>query len=382
MNAIAEPYVQIIEQPKQRGMRFRYKCETPFAGSIPGEHSTDTNRTYPAIKVMNFYGRVKVRITLVTKDELRKPHPHNLVGRDCKDGYYEIEFGPDDKILSFQNIGIQCVKRNEVRDAILLRMTQNINPFNVPQEALLRVEDYDLNVVRLCFQVFLPDSHGCFTIELPPVVSNPIYDNRAPNTAELRICRVDKNCGSVQGGDEIFLLCDKVQKDDIEVRFFKDSWEAKGTFSHADVHRQVAIVFRTPAYFKTNITVPETVQMQLRRPSDQEVSDPMDFKYLPIEKDPYSLQEKRKRTAAVFQKLVQDWRQPEQSKVVKYEPSHRSTSKKAHSCWLLFLVSCLSSICIIFIQVIQEPFRYLNEEMMSQQAKKINIAGIEFILKS
>ncbi len=34
----------------------------------------------------------------------------------------------------------------------------------------------------------------------------------APNTAELRICRVNKNSGSVKGGEEIFLLCDKVQK--------------------------------------------------------------------------------------------------------------------------------------------------------------------------
>lgn len=34
----------------------------------------------------------------------------------------------------------------------------------------------------------------------------------APNTAELRICRVNRNSGCVKGGDEIFLLCDKVQK--------------------------------------------------------------------------------------------------------------------------------------------------------------------------
>lgn len=34
----------------------------------------------------------------------------------------------------------------------------------------------------------------------------------APNTAELRICRVNRNSGTVKGGDEIFLLCDKVQK--------------------------------------------------------------------------------------------------------------------------------------------------------------------------
>lgn len=45
------PYIEIIEQPKQRGMRFRYKCEGRSAGSIPGEKSNDTTKTHPAIKV-------------------------------------------------------------------------------------------------------------------------------------------------------------------------------------------------------------------------------------------------------------------------------------------------------------------------------------------
>uniref|UniRef100_A0A8C2S3V8 RHD domain-containing protein n=1 Tax=Capra hircus TaxID=9925 RepID=A0A8C2S3V8_CAPHI len=45
------PYVEIIEQPKQRGMRFRYKCEGRSAGSIPGERSTDTTKTHPTIKL-------------------------------------------------------------------------------------------------------------------------------------------------------------------------------------------------------------------------------------------------------------------------------------------------------------------------------------------
>lgn len=37
----------------------------------------------------------------------------------------------------------------------------------------------------------------------------------APNTAELKICRVNSNSGGCKGGDEIFLLCDKVQKGSI-----------------------------------------------------------------------------------------------------------------------------------------------------------------------
>ncbi|XP_006122239.1 proto-oncogene c-Rel isoform X1 [Pelodiscus sinensis] len=304
----SEPCVEIFEQPRQRGMRFRYKCEGRSAGSIPGERSTDSNKTYPSIEVLNFDGKVKVRITLVTKNEPYKPHPHDLVGKDCRDGYYEAEFGRDRRVLSFQNLGIQCVKKRDLKESICSRIARKINPFSVPEEQLHSVDEYDLNVVRLCFQVFLPDEHGNCALPLPPVVSNPIYDNRAPNTAELRICRVNKNCGSVKGGDEIFLLCDKVQKDDIEVRFVLNDWEAKGSFSQADVHRQVAIVFKTPPFYK-DITEPVTVKMQLRRPSDQEVSEPMDFRYLPDEKDPYGNKAKRQRqvSALTFQKLMQEY---------------------------------------------------------------------------
>jgi len=34
----------------------------------------------------------------------------------------------------------------------------------------------DLNVVRLCFQVFLPDDSGKISRIVPPVVSLPIHD--------------------------------------------------------------------------------------------------------------------------------------------------------------------------------------------------------------
>ncbi|KAJ8248032.1 hypothetical protein GJAV_G00237440 [Gymnothorax javanicus] len=292
---VGEPSVQIFEEPKQRGMRFRYKCEGRSAGSIPGERSTDNNRTYPSIQILNFTGKGKVRVSLVTKTEPYRPHPHDLVGKDCKDGYYEAEFGPERRVIAFQNLGIQCVRRREVKEAIMQRISRHINPFNVSRDHLLQTEEYNLNVVRLCFQVFLQDESGQYSRALPPIVSNPIFDNRAPNTAELRICRVNKNSGSVRGGDEIFLLCDKVQKDDIEVRFFTHNWEAKGSFSQADVHRQVAIVFKTPAYFDTSITGPITVRMQLRRPTDQEVSEAMEFRYLPDDKDPYGCQEKKRR---------------------------------------------------------------------------------------
>ncbi|TRY65506.1 hypothetical protein DNTS_021731 [Danionella cerebrum] len=308
--SVAPPYVEIIEQPKARGMRFRYKCEGRSAGSIPGEKSNDTTKTHPAIKIHNFSGPIRVRISLVTKSQPYKPHPHELVGKECKHGFYEADL-QERRIHSFQNLGIQCVKKKDVAEAISCRLQTQNNPFNVPEPKIWE-EEYDLNAVRLCFQVSITLSSGEL-VALEPVVSQPIYDNRrlsdtqtylrAPNTAELKICRVNRNSGSCLGGDEIFLLCDKVQKEDIEVRFFLDSWEGRGSFSQADVHRQVAIVFRTPPFRDTNLRQPIRVRMQLRRPSDREISEPLDFQYLPADPDEHRLMEKRKRTEGMLQNL-------------------------------------------------------------------------------
>ncbi|XP_051049622.1 transcription factor p65 isoform X2 [Phodopus roborovskii] len=282
-------------------MRFRYKCEGRSAGSIPGERSTDTTKTHPTIKINGYTGPGTVRISLVTKDPPHRPHPHELVGKDCRDGFYEAELCPDRCIHSFQNLGIQCVKKRDLEQAISQRIQTNNNPFQVPIEE--QRGDYDLNAVRLCFQVTVRDPSGR-PLRLTPVLSHPIFDNRAPNTAELKICRVNRNSGSCLGGDEIFLLCDKVQKEDIEVYFTGPGWEARGSFSQADVHRQVAIVFRTPPYADPSLQAPVRVSMQLRRPSDRELSEPMEFQYLPDTDDRHRIEEKRKRTYETFKSIM------------------------------------------------------------------------------
>ncbi|XP_054580930.1 transcription factor p65 isoform X3 [Eptesicus fuscus] len=282
-------------------MRFRYKCEGRSAGSIPGERSTDTTKTHPTIKINGYTGPGTVRISLVTKDPPHRPHPHELVGKDCRDGFYEAELCPDRCIHSFQNLGIQCVKKRDLEQAISQRIQTNNNPFQVPIEE--QRGDYDLNAVRLCFQVTVRDPSGR-PLRLSPVLSHPIFDNRAPNTAELKICRVNRNSGSCLGGDEIFLLCDKVQKEDIEVYFTGPGWEARGSFSQADVHRQVAIVFRTPPYADPTLQAPVRVSMQLRRPSDRELSEPMEFQYLPDTDDRHRIEEKRKRTYETFKSIM------------------------------------------------------------------------------
>lgn len=48
---LQKPRLAVVEEPKQRGMRFRYECEGRSAGSILGTSSTETNKTQPAVEV-------------------------------------------------------------------------------------------------------------------------------------------------------------------------------------------------------------------------------------------------------------------------------------------------------------------------------------------
>lgn len=49
-------------------------------------------------QVNNYRGPGRVRVSLVTKDPPHRPHPHELVGKDCKDGFYEAELCPERSI--------------------------------------------------------------------------------------------------------------------------------------------------------------------------------------------------------------------------------------------------------------------------------------------
>lgn len=69
--------------------------------------------------------------------------------------------------------------------------------------------------------------------------------------------------------------------DDIEIIFRRGSWKANGEFAQTDVHRQIAIVFKTPPYQDQDITEEVEVSISLRRISDQMESEPIGFTYLP-----------------------------------------------------------------------------------------------------
>ncbi|XP_067899628.1 nuclear factor NF-kappa-B p105 subunit-like isoform X3 [Heterodontus francisci] len=319
-----DPYIEIIEQPKQRGFRFRYGCEGPSHGGLPGVSSEKNKKTYPTVKIHNYTGSAKIVVQLVTIDEPPLLHVHSLVGRQCENGICVIQMDSEDMIASFPNLGILHVPKKDVvaiiEERLIKAWTSDTGNVSIPngnneneielqqkqlqkdreriyQEAQKQTKYMDLSVVRLMFTPYIPGSDGKFTRRLSSVISDPIYDSKAPNASSLRIVRMAKTAGSVMGGDEVFLLCDKVQKDDIQVRFYQEDesghiWEAFGKFGAADVHRQFAIVFKTPKYFDIHITKPISVFVQLRRRSDGETSQPKPFIYYPHTKDKEQIQKK------------------------------------------------------------------------------------------
>lgn len=79
---------------------------------------------------MGYKGRAVVVVSCVTKDRPFRPHPHNLVGRDnCKRGICTIEINNESMTASFQNLGIQCVKRKDIDEALKVREEIRVDPF-------------------------------------------------------------------------------------------------------------------------------------------------------------------------------------------------------------------------------------------------------------
>uniref|UniRef100_A0A8C8CUF9 RHD domain-containing protein n=1 Tax=Oncorhynchus tshawytscha TaxID=74940 RepID=A0A8C8CUF9_ONCTS len=330
------PYLEIIEQPKQRGFRFRYGCEGPSHGGLPGASSEKNRKSYPQVKICNYQGLARVVVQLVTNSKDAHLHAHSLVGKQCDKGICITDQQPKDSSISFPNLGILHVTKKNVIKTLEDRMTEAyrvgyncgivIHPeidaiqgeVRIPREltdhqrsmicsaATKQAKEMDLSVVRLMFTAFLPDSDGGFSRRLDPVISDPIFDSKAPNASNLKIVRMDRTAGCVTGGEEVYLLCDKVQKDDIQVRFYEDdetglTWEAFGDFSPTDVHRQFAIVFKTPKYRDLNLQKPTSVFVQLKRKSDNETSEPKPFTYHPQIIDKEEVQRKRQKTLPNFQ---------------------------------------------------------------------------------
>merc|ERR1711892_307175 len=288
-----KPSVRVLEQPASHKLRFRYQCEGRGAGALQGQSSTSEKKTFPKIQILGCKGPAVVVVSCVTHDtDPPRAHPHNLVspasiGWDgCKKGVCTVNVNNDDMTVEFQHLGIQCVRKKDIGEALKQRQEIRVDPFRQGFSHAESSGSIDLNAVKLCFQVFLenPNTPGKYTVILPPVCSKPIFDAKAKK--ELQIMDISDNSSPAEGQKKIIILCERVARDDIKVKFYDTmtGWEDWGDFNAADVHKQYAISLKTPRFEHQDIQESRKVLMELVKPSDGSSSDPLDFYFVPNER--------------------------------------------------------------------------------------------------
>ncbi|NP_001036896.1 embryonic polarity protein dorsal isoform B [Bombyx mori] len=322
------PSVVIVEQPASKALRFRYKCEGRSAGSLPGVSSTPENKTYPTIKICSYKGPATIVVSCVNKDPPFKPHPHNLVGRErCDRGVCSVrtDVTEDNNEYQFRNLGIQCVKRKDIVAELRLREELRVDPFRTGFDHRSHTQSIDLNAVRLAFQVFVPDGAGRMRRPLPTVVSDIIYDKKA--MSDLLIMRSSHCSGTIRGGTQVILLCEKVSKEDTAVIFYQEVneqivWEETVTPSY--VHKQVAVVFNTPPYRDPQRDEHVTVHFQLKRLTDDARSNSFAFEYIPDFRDSNYILGKKRKTKMPLMAAYEQERTFQEQMPIKAEPREKS----------------------------------------------------------
>lgn len=96
----------------QRGFRFRYPCEGPSHGGLPGQYSEKGKKSYPSVQLCNYQGPARIVVSLVTVDEPPMPHAHSLIGKNAMNGVVTVQIGPEHgmtaRYYSFGIFSINC----------------------------------------------------------------------------------------------------------------------------------------------------------------------------------------------------------------------------------------------------------------------------------
>ncbi|KAI6652168.1 Nuclear factor NF-kappa-B subunit [Oopsacas minuta] len=345
-NGDNHPTVIISEQPKSQGYRFRYECEGYTHGGIPGEYSERGRKTHPTLLFNDYEGRVIV-VGYLVGDEGRCQHANSLVGRDVHRGVmvrYGVVSSSSPKML-LGNISIQHCKKKLITQSAEMQLetrrlvekigvdalrsalaSSNLNGTG-SESALeelikkhLTEEDYkeislgqerntsspqNLSAVKLSLIIYTQHKvRGEFT-ELSRLTTHSIFDSQSVHSSSPRICKINVSKGNPEGSDEILILCEKIQKNDIEVIFSEErdsvdneiGWYQNIAITSNDVHHQYAVSIKTPSYTDINIKRTHTVFIRLRRLSDSLYSNPIEFYYEPELRmvDPEGIGRKRKK---------------------------------------------------------------------------------------
>ena len=76
-----------------------------------------------------------------------RTHPHNLVGKKCRQGVCVVDVDEIDMTLILQSLGVQCVKKRDMPDSLMIRKTIGIDPYQQGFEHM-HMGSLNLNAIR------------------------------------------------------------------------------------------------------------------------------------------------------------------------------------------------------------------------------------------
>nr|QSC42434.1 relish [Riptortus pedestris]BAN21001.1 relish-like transcription factor [Riptortus pedestris] len=296
-----KPSIEIVEQPGD--FRYRYEKEK-YHGHILGISSPFTKKKdlckFPSIKVHNYKNDVLIRCWLISS-KLEKPTAHfHKLARKLPKGEMKLEphdfFATERNnfVVTFDYLYIVHAVMNDPNDMKIYEQKRTwleSGSFHRPKYTDLSPPDKDeLKHIERNQSVLYFEAYDAHTGEkLCEAVSRKIKNLHNPETAMLKIVNYSKTYGTCRGGDEVFVLVEKISKD-VEVRFFELKggsseriWEARADFGPQNVHHQYAIVFRTPHYRDEHIKKDVQVYFELFRKTDSAFSEPVKFTFKPDE---------------------------------------------------------------------------------------------------
>lgn len=211
----------IVEQPMKE-TRYRYKSESGSHGPLIGESSTQQRKTFPTVKLENYNVQLphRIKASLVTAEDTARLHVHRITmrGRDDEDCCYVTV--RENGTAMFPSMSIVFQQKKTVADILYRRKIERLQPSEeearqLQTEAKKEAAELNLNLVRICFTAECCED-GVWK-PLCVVYSNPVANSKA---GKLRITKANRKSGSCKGGDEVWILCEKINKKDILIKFF------------------------------------------------------------------------------------------------------------------------------------------------------------------
>lgn len=270
--------MEIKEEPNET-FRFRYATEQGPHGTIKapqgiiksGSSNVRKDKGYPTVVLHNFNStsEVVIRCCLYQKSEdsenitERCLHPHKLIMKPRNAENYDPHYfkisQQNNYTAIFQGLGVIQTKKDEMADILFNKIKcekeyEENRILSSDEKKVLREEvkssakkKIEINQIVLGFTAFMRDELSNQWIKIADTVYSNTINNEKSVNGKLMIARMSTCQSEAQGGQEIYMFVNKVDKNTIQVRFYEtddgDSdgnviWEANGIFTPSDVHHQ------------------------------------------------------------------------------------------------------------------------------------------------